>query len=90
MASHVRPRGYHTTALLLPDGRILMAGSGRLQGSMMINERTAEIYSPPYLHKGPRPTIASAPGSMAYGDTIEVEHRTRCGSRRSAWSASAP
>ena len=36
MASSVRPRGYHNTSLLLPDGRILLAGSGRLDGSLMV------------------------------------------------------
>jgi hypothetical protein len=73
LASSVRPRGYHNTSLLLPDGRILLAGSGRLDGSLMVNETTAEVYSPPYLHKGPRPTITSAPGTMQYGGKIDIE-----------------
>jgi hypothetical protein len=73
VANSVRPRGYHNTSLLLPDGRILLAGSGRLDGSLMTNEQTAEVYSPPYLFKGPRPTITSAPGTMEYGKTISVE-----------------
>jgi Concanavalin A-like lectin/glucanases superfamily/Galactose oxidase-like, Early set domain/Bacterial Ig domain/Glyoxal oxidase N-terminus len=73
LANHVRPRGYHNTSLLLPDGRILLAGSGRLDGSLMTNEQTAEIYSPPYLFRGPRPTISLAPASMGYGQTISVE-----------------
>jgi hypothetical protein len=73
MASSVRPRGYHNTSLLLPDGRILLAGSGRLDGSLMVNETSAEIYSPPYLSKGPRPTISYAPGTMQYGGTINVD-----------------
>ncbi len=73
MASSVRPRGYHNTSLLLPDGRILLAGSGRLDGSLMTPEKTAEIFSPPYLHKGPRPTITSAPSTMSYGGKIDVE-----------------
>ncbi len=72
LASSLRPRGYHNTSLLLPDGRILLAGSGRLDGSTMVNEQTAEIFSPPYLHRGPRPTITSAPGLMQYGGKIDV------------------
>jgi hypothetical protein len=67
MASSVRPRGYHNTSMLLPDGRILLAGSGRLDGSIMPNETTSEIFSPPYLHKGPRPTISQAPDRLRYG-----------------------
>jgi len=67
MASSARPRGYHNTSLLLPDGRILLAGSGRLDGSMMPNEQTAEIFSPPYLNKGARPTVTTAPDRLRYG-----------------------
>src|SRR5712692_1397364 len=54
MADMQVPRVYHSTALLLPDGRILVAGGGRFGGPDQIS---AEIYSPPYLFKGARPTI---------------------------------
>ncbi|WP_084285447.1 LamG-like jellyroll fold domain-containing protein [Solirubrobacter soli] len=73
MASSQRPRGYHNISLLLPDGRILLAGSGRLDGSLMPNEQTAEIFSPPYLNKGPRPTITSAPTRMQYGTQFTID-----------------
>jgi hypothetical protein len=43
MASQARHRGYHSVALLLPDARVLVAGSGR----------TLEFYSPPYLFQSP-------------------------------------
>ena len=58
-------RGYHSTALLLPDGRVLSAGGEQTGAS-------AEIYSPPYLFKGTRPTITSAPSSVKYGQTFLV------------------
>src|SRR6266850_3316077 len=53
------PRLYHSTTALLPDGRVLVAGGGR---AFTTDQFNAEIYSPPYLFKGARPTITSAPG----------------------------
>jgi hypothetical protein len=58
-------RGYHSTALLLPDGRVLSAGGEQTGAS-------AEIYSPPYLFKGARPSITSAPSSVKYGQVFQV------------------
>ncbi len=71
-ASLQNGRLYHSTALLLPDGRVLMAGGGQLPGSSAVNQRNAEIYSPPYLFKGPRPTIGSSPSTMTYGTSFNV------------------
>ena len=36
-------------------------------------EPDAEIYSPPYLFKGPRPAITTAPATGAYGAGFFVE-----------------
>ena len=49
-----------------------MAGGGALPGSVAVNQRNAEIYSPPYLFKGPRPTITTAPSTMQYGASFDV------------------
>ena len=65
MASIAVYRGYHSTALLLPDGRVLSAG-GNVGGP------NAQIYSPPYLFNGTRPTISSAPTSVGYGQTVFI------------------
>jgi len=47
-------------------------GSGDAGGAA--DERSYEIFSPPYLFKGPRPSITSAsPGVVAYGQSILVE-----------------
>jgi hypothetical protein len=66
LASAALFRGYHSTAVLLPDGRVLTAG-GQLTG------KNAEIYSPPYLFKGARPAVMSVPASVHYGQTFRVE-----------------
>jgi hypothetical protein len=62
-APHSIQRGYHGTTALLPDGRIIGAGGNRL---------TAQIFSPPYLNAGPRPTITTAPDAAVHGDTINI------------------
>jgi fibronectin type 3 domain-containing protein len=64
MASITRYRGYHSVALLLPDGRVLSAGGDSFM--------SAEVYSPPYLFNGPRPAIASAPAAINYGQSFLV------------------
>ncbi len=65
MASIATYRGYHSTALLLPDGRVLSAG-GNVGGP------NAQLFSPPYLFAGARPSIASAPTSASYGQTVFI------------------
>ena len=64
------PRVYHSSALLLPDARVLSMGGNVLE--YISGHATAEIYSPPYLFKGARPTITSAPAIVAYGQTFFV------------------
>lgn len=50
---------------------MLHTGSG--DGAGAPSERNAEIFSPPYLFAGPRPTIVSAPGTVSYNTTFAVE-----------------
>jgi len=64
-------RGYHSTAILMPDGTVLVAGSGHANPGYA-GQDSAQIYSPPYLFNGPRPTITSAPSATTYGATIPV------------------
>src|SRR5262249_44546201 len=60
-------RGYHSTAVLLPDGRVLYAGG------LNPNQRGAQVFSPPYLFLGPRPVITSAPSVVDYGQSFLVD-----------------
>jgi PKD repeat protein len=66
VAAMSEARMYHSTALVLPDGRVVTAG-GEAEGRLR-----AQIYSPPYLFKGPRPAISSSPASTAYGSSFTV------------------
>jgi len=75
LASMQNPRLYHSNALLMPDARVLIVGGGRFFGvpDDPSDQLTAEYYSPPYLFKGARPTITSAPATATYGGTIPVQ-----------------
>jgi hypothetical protein len=72
------PRLYHSTALLLPDGRVVAAG-GNPEGGTHVQwdqdpeeEMRLEVLSPPYLFRGPRPTITAAPTEWHYGQSVQV------------------
>ncbi len=74
-------RSYHSTALLLPDGRVFSAGDDHHPysngdtpanpGDFSTSDK-AEIYSPPYLFKGPRPRIRAVSKRLAYGRRFGV------------------
>ena len=63
------PRMYHSIALLLPDARVLTAGSNP---SRRNDEMRLEVYHPPYLFRGPRPCIESAPDDLTLGDSFTL------------------
>ena len=69
LASMKTPRLYHSTAMLLPDGRVIAGGGGR--GSSGVSYPNCEIFSPPYLFKGSRPSI-SAPNTINYGAKFTI------------------
>jgi len=68
MASMSVARPSQSASLLLPDGRLLVTGPPS-DGS---SAAAAEVYSPPYLFKGTRPGITSAPSDLTYGVPVFV------------------
>jgi hypothetical protein len=79
-AASTVPRLYHSTALLLPDGRVVVSG-GNPEATNLVEwdkdpvheEMRLEIFSPPYLFRGPRTTIGGAPEEWKYDETIAID-----------------
>jgi hypothetical protein len=68
MAAQQRARLYHSTALLLPDGRVISMGSNPYAGMV---EKSIEVFSPPYLFSSERPVVTGTlPESLGYGETF--------------------
>jgi len=72
-------RLYHSVALLMPDATVWVAGGNPSRGTY---EAHMEIYQPAYLFTvnssgqtvlATRPTITSAPSSVAYGSSFQVQ-----------------
>ena len=93
-------RNYHSTALLLPNGRVWTAGSSKNADAgdpAAVGELRVELYQPPYDAQPNRPELTSAPVSVGYGQTFEISSPqagqidrvvlTRCGSATHAFDA---
>jgi hypothetical protein len=70
LASMSYPRMYHSFAMLMPDGSILVAGGGR--AGSQTNYLNAEYFYPPYLFAGSRPIVTSAPTNFSRNSRITV------------------
>lgn len=83
LASNREARVYHSTTLLLRDGRVLHTGSGDAEGEP--NHYNAEIFSPPYLFQGARPSISRTPSTVSYGATFFVGTAAPAAIARVTW-----
>jgi len=81
LSSAAKVRQYHSTALLLPDGRVFTGGGGICGTCASVGylEKNMEIFTPPYLYAGdgsgnlaPRPQIDSAPTSVVFDQAFFV------------------
>jgi hypothetical protein len=63
MAALPSIRDYHSVAFLLPSAQVAMAGW---------NNTSIEIFDPPYLYRGARPVISSAPSSVQRGQRFNI------------------
>jgi len=66
------PRRYHSVALLLPTGEVMATG-----GQTGAGQSEIEVFQPPYLFAGARPTITSvAPDPIHHGQAFTIETPT--------------
>lgn len=82
MAPNTVGRTYHSSTLLLPDGRVMTMGGDDFGSGF---EMQVEVFTPPYLYQGTRPTITSAPTRVAYSTTYTVSASATNATLASAW-----
>lgn len=73
MDEMIRPRHYHSMAILLPTGEVMAAGGAQDGGCSVSVHNTIEVFKPPYLFKGPQPVIDSASKAVEHGQTIVIK-----------------
>ena len=82
LAAESVTRQYHSTALLLPDGRVLSSGGGICGTCDQVGylAKNAQVFTPPYLFKtdgsgelAARPEIAAAPAVANYGLPFQID-----------------
>ena len=82
LAAESVTRQYHSTAVLLPDGRVLSSGGGICGTCDAVRylAKNAQVFTPPYLFKtdgsgqpADRPVIDAAPAAASYGLPFQID-----------------
>ncbi|CAG8724556.1 1502_t:CDS:2 [Cetraspora pellucida] len=81
------PRMYHSVAMTMPSGQVLVTGSNPNRTPMFTGpyptEFRVETFSPPYLFSSvPQPKIQQAPKNLKYGQSFEIEYVAYSGTRK--------
>src|SRR5215210_6037744 len=82
MAPEAVTRQYHSSSLLLPDGRVISSGGGICGtcDSVGYLAKNAQVFTPPYLFKkdgsgelAPRPVVDAAPTTATYASAFQID-----------------
>mgnify|MGYP003634996455 CR=1 FL=1 len=87
MATGHRARTYHNTAVLMEDGRVMVAGHSPINTAYLTfvdlqglglapydgRDPSFEIYTPPYAMRSDRPQIQRAPSSLTIGNRFNIK-----------------
>ena len=99
LAAESVTRQYHSTALLLADGRVLSSGGGICGTCDQVRylAKNAQVFTPPYLFRtdgsgelAARPQIAAAPAAASYGLPFQIDTAQAASIARSRWCGWAP
>ncbi|SAL86437.1 exported oxidase [Caballeronia arvi] len=74
VAPHVIQAAYHSSAILLPDATVLLSQDDN--NPLAASTHQAQVYSPPYMFKGARPQIVSAPTIVTLGQAFNITANT--------------
>jgi Domain of unknown function (DUF1929) len=75
LASMHTPRSYHSISILLPSGKVLIGGKDFSFNLPPFDypEHRLEVFSPPYLFRGPPPFLSGVPAAVDFDTTFNVQ-----------------
>jgi len=73
----VEVRGYHNVSLLLPDGRVIIAGGRDIVTGGSAEKPSFRMYYPQYMYVADRPAITNAPSNLSFGQGFPLSGSNR-------------